>query len=251
MPGLARAAAPRGLPRAAASLRWSPMTTLSLTAGATLLFEGDSITAFRVGPLLDTWAWMRLSGAHYGYPERVGDWLFCQRPGLRIQVRNGAIAGSASPDMLARFDAHVAPLKPSVVVMTMGPNDVSRGIAPEESARSIAEFAARLRRLCGGRVLHLGGAFSPADTPSVDAERHQRLLATWSAVRTAVADSGGISLDAYGVLARRHAALRELYSGHTIFHDGTHLNAVGHEVMAGVVLRALGLMQVPGEEPLA
>jgi lysophospholipase L1-like esterase len=226
------------------------MTTLSLPAGSTLLFEGDSITAFRVAPLLDTWAWMRLSGAHYGYPERVGDWLFCQRPQLRLQVRDGAIAGSASPDLLARFDAHVAPLRPAVVVMTMGPNDVSRSIAPEQSARAIGEFAARLDRLCGGRVLHLGGAFSPQDTPSVDAERHQRLLATWRAVRGAVAASGGMALDAYGVLARRHAVLRELYQGHSIFHDGTHLNAVGHEIMAGIVLRALGFMEVPGEEPL-
>jgi hypothetical protein len=135
--------------------------------------------------------------------------------------------------------------------MTMGANDVSRQVPPAETARAIAAFAGRLDRLCGGRVLHLGGAFSPADSPNVDPELHQRLLATWRAARAAVEAAGGLAIDAYGVLARRLAILRAQYAGHTIFHDGTHLNPVGHEIMAGVALRALGLMEVRGAEPLA
>jgi lysophospholipase L1-like esterase len=238
------------------------MDTLPVPAGSTLLFEGDSLTAFRVLPHLDTWAWSRLSGATYGYPERVGDWLFCQRPDLRLTVRCGAIAGSVISDLHERFDRLVAPIRPALVVLTIGSNDVSRGVDPGEGARQLGDYCQRLARLCSGRVLHLGGtwplpasvagatgAAQAAAAASAAADRERR-RAMFSALAAAVRGHGGVSVDLVAVLARRQAILRALYEGHTIFHDGTHFNAVGHEMVAGVVLRALGLMAMPDEEPL-
>jgi lysophospholipase L1-like esterase len=233
------------------------MDTIPVAAGSTLLFEGDSLTAFRVLPHLDTWAWSRLTGATYGYPERVGDWLLCNRPDLRLTLRLGAIAGSVCSDLLERFERLVVPIKPALVVMTIGANDVSRGLAPTLVADQLGEFCQRLDRLCGGRVLHLGGTWpAPAATGLNEAAQaaaaldRGRRLAMATALAARVRQHGGVSVDLVAVLARRLASLRALWDGHTIFHDGTHFNAVGHEIVAGVVLRALGLMTMPGEEPL-
>ncbi len=219
--------------------------------GSTLLFEGDSLTAFRVGPHLDTWAWSRMTGATYGYPERVGDWLFCQRPELAVSVRCGAIAGSNASDLLERFDRLVAPVKPQLVVMTIGTNDAAQLIEPETVADRVGEFCQRLERLSQGRVLHLGGSWPEGVGPAQDPGLRERRFATARAIAARLSLHGGASVDLCAVLARRQAILRKLYEGHTIFHDGTHFNAVGHEIVAGVVLRALGLMHVPGEPPLA
>jgi lysophospholipase L1-like esterase len=217
-----------------------------LAPGSTILFEGDSLTAFRVTPMLDTWAWMRLTGAHYGYPERVGDWVFCNRPDLRLTVRNGAIGGAITADVLDRFDANVAPLKPAVVVMTIGTNDGSRGIPAADVARDLGTYCSRLRDLCGGRVVRLGGT---ADVPGSAPGKFsgEGRAAIDAAARAAVEDHGGIAIDLFGVLARKAAALQAQYAGHTVFHDGTHLNPVGHEIAAALVLRMLGLIEMPGD----
>jgi lysophospholipase L1-like esterase len=196
--------------------------------------------------LLDTWAWMRLTGAHYGYPERVGDWIFCNRPDLRLQVRNGAIGGSTIGGVLERFGRHVAPLQPAIVVLTIGFNDASHGVRPADFARDLATFCARLRDLCGGRVLHLGGAAEvPGSAAGTYAEPARVEL--MRVARDTVEDHGGVGVDFVGTLARKAAALREQYAGHTVFHDGAHLNPVGHEIATTLVLRALGLIEMPGD----
>ena len=58
---------------------------------------------------------------------------------------------------------------------------------------------------------------------------------------------GGLAVDLGAVLKSKAASLAKLWAGHTIYHDGTHFNMVGNEIVAGVVLRALGLMTTPGD----
>ena len=220
------------------------MRTITPAAGATLLFEGDSMTNFRSAPTLDTWAWCRLTGAHYGYPERVGDWVFCQRPELAWAVRNGAIAGAVMSEVLARFEQNVVPLKPALVVLTIGSNDAARGVDPAAVAASMATYCTRWAATSGGTVIHLGGV-RPADAGQDPALR-ARTQAIMTAVAATVRAHGGMSLDVQSILYRQRAVLQKLWSGHTVFHDGTHFNPVGAEIMAGIVLRALGLIALPG-----
>lgn len=217
-----------------------------LAPGSTILFEGDSITSFRSLPTLDTWAWMRITGAHYGYPERVGDWVFCNRPDLRLQVRNGAIGGAVVADVLARFDRNVAPLKPAVLVMTIGHNDCARGVSPEAFGTDLAVICSRLLELCGGRVIHLGGTADVTGS-STNGFKPAERAELMRVARETVERHGGVALDLRGALARKAAVLHEQYAGHSVFHDGTHLNPVGHEIASTLVLRALGLIQLPGE----
>jgi lysophospholipase L1-like esterase len=178
----------------------------------------------------------------------VGEWLLCQRPDLRLTIRNGAVCFSLAEQMLARFDQHVAPLRPGLVVLTIGVNDALRGIAPETIAHTMSEYCYRLRSLCGGRVIYLGGRWwrriADAEAPA----REECCAALAAAVARVVREHGGLALDAPAVLAHRLCALKALWPGHTIFHDDIHFNPVGHEILAGIVLRALGLLELPGDE---
>ena len=124
---------------------------LTLNAGATILFEGDSLTRFPGRPNFETWPWMRLSNAHYGYPEKVGDWIFCHRPDLEITCRLGAVGGAVMGDVLERFSSVTEALKPDVVVMTIGTNDANREVPLKDFRAQAEEYCRRLRDLCGGR----------------------------------------------------------------------------------------------------
>jgi lysophospholipase L1-like esterase len=213
--------------------------------GSTILFEGDSLTSFRVKPCLDTWAWQRMTGAAYGYPERVGDWIFCHRPDLRLSVRNGAVGGSIMRDVLERWPA-VEQLKPGIVVMTIGSNDATRQVPIDDLRGQVATYCRRLRESCGGRVIHLGNLQPCHGSSDASAAKRHAASGHFAAVAEAVTAEGGLAVDLGSVLVRRAATLAELWNGHTIFHDGTHFNAVGSEIVAGVVLRALGLIELPG-----
>lgn len=212
---------------------------------STILCEGDSLTAFRVKPCLDTWAWQRMTGAAYGYPERVGDWIFCNRPDLRLSVRNGAIGGSCMRDVLDRWAA-TEELKPAIVVLTIGTNDFNLQVSESQMRDQMADYCNRLDLLCGGRVIYLARCRTiHGGMPCAD-ERERAAIGHAAAASAAVRAAHGLVVDLDQVLERRASELAALWEGHTIFHDGIHFNAVGSEIVASVVLQALGLMIVPG-----
>ena len=223
------------------------MRTLPPAAGSTILFEGDSLTAFRSQPCLDTWAWQRLTGAHYGYPEKVGDWIFCQRPDLGLTCRNGAVGGAVMADVLARFPTVTAGVKPGIVVMTIGSNDTTREVPVEELRTQTDEYCTRLAALCGGKVLYLGPIAAAHGASPSSADKRERAKPRYAAVAETVERHGGLAVDLGAVLVRKAEALAKLWPGHSIYHDGGHFNQVGNEIVAGVVLRALGLMTTPGD----
>lgn len=226
------------------------MRTLTPAPGSTILFEGDSLTAFRVGPCLDTWAWQRLTGAHYGYPEKVGDWIFCNRPDLALTCRNGAVGGSVMADVVQRFPTVTAGVKPAIVVMTIGGNDSTRQVPLTELAQQVDDYCQRLDALCGGRVLYLGPIAAGHGASPSGAEAKARAQPFYATVRERIERHRGLAVDLGAVLVRKSAELGRLWAGHSIYHDGGHFNQVGNEIVAGVVLRALGLMTIPGEPDL-
>jgi lysophospholipase L1-like esterase len=217
--------------------------TLTVQPESTILFEGDSLTRFAGRPSLDTWAWMRLTGAHYGYPERVGDWIFCNRPDLNVSCRTGAVAGSMLADVLDRFASITAAFKPAIVVMTIGANDISRAVPIQLFTDQANQYCEKLRDLSGGKVLYLGNAISP----KYGAEAIEKGTRYFHSMSEVVESHGGLAIDLGAILARKSAALTKLHELHTIYHDGTHFNPVGYEIVAGVVLRALGLIITPGD----
>jgi lysophospholipase L1-like esterase len=216
---------------------------LSPEPSSTILFEGDSLTRFAGKPNLDTWPWMRLTGAHYGYPEKVGDWIFCHRPDLNVTCKIGAVGGSILADVIERFPAVTETFKPGIVVMTIGTNDANREVPLSDFRAQAETYCQRLHDLCGGKVLYLGNAAYARD----EATRYEKSLPYALTMAEVIEAHGGLAVDLGAMLKNKVAGLRKLWSGHTIYHDGTHFNAVGTEIVAGIALQALGLMTVPGD----
>ena len=224
-----------------------PLRTLSPAPSSTILFEGDSLTRFAGKPCVDTWPWMRLTGAHYGYPEKVGDWIFCQRPDLKITCHTSAVGGSILADVLERFPVVGPAFKPGIVVMTIGANDGAREVPLADFQAQAETYCNQLQDLCGGRVLYLGNMVGTRGSSPDTAQRREKASLYYQAMASVVESHGGLAVDLGAVLARKAEALGSLWAGHTIYHDGGHFNAVGNEITAGVVLRALGLMITPGD----
>lgn len=221
--------------------------TLSPKPASTILFEGDSLTGFRSKPCLDTWAWQRLTGAHYGYPERVGDWVFCNRPDLNLTCRNGAVGGAVMADLLERFPTVTGALKPGIVVMTIGSNDSAREVPLAGFRAQVGEFCQRLRDLCDGKVLYLGNLQPLFNASEAVRQKRQAAQPYYRTAAEVVDAHGGLAVDLGSILVRKHEALVKLWAGHSINHDESHFNPVGYEIISGVVLQALGLMQIPGD----
>jgi lysophospholipase L1-like esterase len=225
----------------------APPPNLSPQPSSSILFEGDSLTRFASKPNLDTWPWMRLTGAHYGYPEKVGDWIFCHRPDLDLTCRVGAVGGSILADIIERFPTATETYRPDIVVVTIGTNDANRSVPLSDFRTQAETYCQRLRDLCGGKVLYLGNPKFVLDPNAEDVARCEKIQSYAVIMAEAVEAHGGIAVDLGTMLKNKVARLQKLYSGHTIYHDGTHFNAVGHEIAAGIVLRALGLMSSPGD----
>jgi lysophospholipase L1-like esterase len=221
--------------------------TLSPEASSTILFEGDSLTRFAGKPNLDTWPWMRMTGANYGYPEKVGDWIFCHRPDLNLSCRVGAVGGSVLSDVLARSPGLIEAFKPGIVVMTIGTNDATRSVPLPDFRAQAEEYCQRLRNACGGKVLYLGNLPPHLEDKPETVIRHEAVRPYSLTMAEAVHAHGGLAVDVGAVLKSKVASLTKLWPGHTIYHDGTHFNLVGNEIVAGVVLRALGLIVTPGD----
>jgi lysophospholipase L1-like esterase len=190
---------------------------------------------------------MRLTGAHYGYPDKVGDWIFCNRPDLNLTLHTGAIGGSILGDVLERFPTITAAFKPAIVVMTIGSNDAARQVPLADFRTQAETYCSRLRDLCGGKVVYLGNLLAAHGASADGVMRRQNAKPYYQAMGEVVEAHGGLHVDLGTVLVRKAEALAKLWAGHTIYHDGGHFNPVGNEIVAGVVLRALGLMTTPGD----
>ncbi len=94
-----------------------------LAKGQTILFQGDSITdAGRdrrsEGQANNQGAWGR------GYPMLLGCELLRDHPKLDLKIYNRGISGNKVPDLAARWDKDCLDLKPAVLSILIGVNDI-------------------------------------------------------------------------------------------------------------------------------
>lgn len=94
-----------------------------LAKGQTILFQGDSITdAGRdrrsEGQANNQGAWGR------GYPMLLGCELLRDHPQLELKIYNRGISGNKVPDLDARWDKDCLDLKPDVLSILIGVNDI-------------------------------------------------------------------------------------------------------------------------------
>jgi len=142
------------------------------------------------------------------------------------------IGGQTSPQMLVRFRADVIKLKPKVVVILAGTNDIAGNTGPstlemiEDNITSMAELA----RVNGIKVVlsSVLPAYAFPWKPGVEPAEKIAVLNEW--IKSYAAKNNFIYVDYYSSMVDQRKGLKSEYSK-----DGVHPNAAGYKVMEGLV----------------
>ena len=184
-----------------------------------VVFMGDSIT--------DSWDDPRYGGFFPGKPY----------------IDRG-ISGQTTPQMLIRFRADVIALKPRLVVILAGTNDVAGNTGPttlqaiEDNLASMFDLAhANGIRVVFASVLPVSDYEKTTDGQPIVRTKQRppeqiAALNTW--MKKYAAMHGGIYLDYFSAMADDKGFLREELS-----EDGLHPNQKGYEVMAPLAEQAI------------
>ncbi len=176
-----------------------------------IVFMGDSIT--------DGW------GRRYGK-------FFPGKPYV-----NRGISGQTTPQMLIRFRPDVIALKPQVVVILAGTNDIAGNTGPatlesiEDNLTSMAELAA-----VNGIKVVFSSVMPVCDYIQPQTARRPpekiRALNTW--MRDYAAAHGHVYLDYYSAMLDDTSLFRK-----ELTYDGLHPNDAGYEVMGPLAEKAI------------
>jgi len=184
-----------------------------------VVFMGDSITEF--------WS---------GAPESI----FSTRDYI-----NRGISGQTTPQMLLRFRADVIELKPKVVVILAGTNDIAGNAGPTTLAQIEGNLASMVELAQAHGIVVVLASLLPAAhydwAPDVKPVEKIAALNRW--IGNYARARGLVHIDYYTPMVAAGSALKKEYSD-----DGVHPNAAGYKVMNALaraaVARALGRVPV-------
>jgi lysophospholipase L1-like esterase len=176
-----------------------------------VVFMGDSIT--------DNW------GRRYGK-------FFPGKPYI-----NRGISGQTTPQMLVRFRPDVIALKPKVVVILAGTNDIAGNTGPttleaiEDNLMSMAELA----EVHGIRVV-LASVMPVCDyiRPQTDRRPPEKIVALNEWIRSYAAKNKLVYLDYYSAMLDDKQMLKR-----ELTFDGLHPNDAGYELIAPLAEKAI------------
>jgi lysophospholipase L1-like esterase len=184
-----------------------------------LVFMGDSIT--------DMWVQPRFGAFFPGRPY----------------IGRG-IGGQTTPQMLLRFRADVIALRPKVVVILAGTNDIAGNTGPitiEETEGNLASMAELARANGIGVVL---SSVMPVSNYGHDSNGNaidmrikrppEKILELNVWIKKYAAEKGGVYLDYFSATVDEKGMLRKELS-----EDGLHPNAAGYAVMAPLAEKAI------------
>ncbi len=176
-----------------------------------VVFMGDSIT--------DAW------GRSYGK-------FFPGKPYV-----NRGISGQTTPQMLIRFRPDVIDLKPKVVLILAGTNDIAGNTGPmtlEQTEGNLASMA-QLAQANGIRLV-LASVTPVCDCFTSQTVRRPpgKILELNRWIKEYCQRNGAVYLDYYSAMADEQGFLRK-----ALTHDGLHPNAAGYEVMGPLAEQAI------------
>jgi lysophospholipase L1-like esterase len=165
-----------------------------------------------------------------------------KRPGFFTPGRIGrGISGQTTPQMLVRFQPDVIDLRPRVVHIMAGTNDIAGNTGPmtEEATRDNFRAMTTLAKANGIRVIL--ASVPPADKfpwgPGLDVKTSIAALNRW--LKGHAAEAGATWVDYHPALADASGAMKP-----GLAYDGVHPTEAGYDAMAGVlapVLKRLGV----------
>src|SRR5881398_651804 len=149
---------------------------------------------------------------------------------------NRGISGQTTPQMLVRFRQDVIALKPRVVVILAGTNDIAGNTGPstlemiEDNLASMAEIA----RANGIKVV-LSSVLPVFDYPwKPGLEPAPKIIALNKWIKTYAEEHGAVYLDYHSPMADSRGGMREGLAS-----DGVHPNETGYRLMAPLAEQAI------------
>jgi lysophospholipase L1-like esterase len=156
---------------------------------------------------------------------------------------NRGIGGQTTPQMLVRYRADVLDLKPAVVVILAGTNDLAGNTGVETLEQIEGDYAtmAELARAHGVRVVFASvmpiNNYNPTALKFFLQRSPEKILALNEWLKKYCADQGQVYLDYFSAMVDGRGMLKAELTG-----DGLHPNAAGFAVMAplaeGAILQA-------------
>ena len=149
---------------------------------------------------------------------------------------NRGISGQTTPQMLIRFRPDVIALKPDIVVIMAGINDIAgnTGSSTLEMIAGNIFSMAELAKANNIKVI-LGSVLPAYDFPWRTGLEPAEKVVTLNKMIKKYADANGILyLDYYAALVDERKGMNAAYSG-----DGVHPNKTGYEAMAPLVEMAI------------
>ena len=160
---------------------------------------------------------------------------------------NRGISGQTSPQMLLRFRPDVIALKPKVVVILAGTNDIAGNTGTSTNEMIVDNIASMvdLAKANGIKVV-LGSVLPAAGFYWNDAARPAPQIAALNQLLQAYAKRQRlIYVDYYAAMVDERPGLKKAYS-----EDGVHPNAAGYQVMIALVDKAIAVAS-PGHKAIA
>lgn len=150
---------------------------------------------------------------------------------------NRGISGQTTPQMLIRFRPDVIDLKPKVVVILAGTNDIAGNTGPmtlEQKEDNLASMA-QLAHANGIRVV-LASVMPVCDcyTAQTGKRPPAKILALNKWIEDYANSNGAVYLDYYSATVDGHGSLKKELTG-----DGLHPNAAGYQAMTPLAAKAI------------
>jgi len=146
------------------------------------------------------------------------------------------ISGQTAPQMLVRFQSDVVALKPAVVHIMAGTNDIAQNTGPETEAEIMGYIVSMAQLARANHIKVIIGSVLPAsDFPWRHGLRPASAIEALNARLKAYASRQGlVYADYWNALASQDGGLKRQYS-----EDGVHPNSAGYEAMRPIAQIAI------------
>lgn len=177
-----------------------------------------------------------------GYVQMIGAELD-KRPALKgIKLVNRGVSGDRIYDLEARMEVDLCGLNPTIVSVLIGVNDTLRVFdndlpsTPEQFLASYKRILTRIQNRCQARIVIMEPFFAPSTAPQI--KWLEDLNARIMVIRTLADDCA----DVYVPLNQLFAATFKKMPASELLPDGVHPSEVGHRLIAGSWLKAVGFV---------